>query len=285
MSLHTTFKIGGPADVFIKIRTVAELKDAVRMLRQEAIPYFVLGGGANILVADKGIRGVVLDISALSGIRQKGSLLEAGAGVSIDILCEDALARGLGGLENFYGMPGTLGGAIYMNARCYERDISETIAQMVALAPDGTMPTIGHDPSHWSYKHSPFQKGEAYEGWIIIGAALAMHPGDPKIIARTMRTRKLDRTAKGHYRFPSAGSMFKNNRDFGAPTGAILDSLGLKGFRIGDAGISPWHANIFINHGSASAGDMRRLIETARQRTFETFGYRLEPEVLFVGEF
>jgi UDP-N-acetylmuramate dehydrogenase len=303
MSAHTTFRIGGPADVFIRISTRAELSSALRSFRDEGIPVFTLGGGANILVGDKGIRGAVLDLSGLAGARRSGAgiiadtgmVADAGlfadadmiadAGISIDSLCENALALGLGGLENFYGMPGSLGGALYMNARCYEKDISEIVGGIIAISPQSEIREIHAMPSQWAYKKSPFQPGGGYEEWIIAGATLKLHEGEPAAIAGMMRSRKIDRTMKGHYLLPSAGSVFKNNRGFGKPTGAILDSLGMKGMRIGDAAVSSWHANIFVNLGSAKAGDMKALIETAMEKAFSAFGFRLEPEVLFVGEF
>ena len=285
MSAHTTFRIGGPADIFIKISTRAELTAATRILRERKIPLFILGGGANILVGDKGIRGVVLDLSGLAEARQTGSGMTAGAGLSIDSLCENALALGLGGLENFYGMPGSLGGAIYMNARCYEKDISEILGDIVAISPAGDTRCIPASACRWAYKKSPFQPGGNHEGWAIAGASLNLHAGKPEEIAGVMRSRKLDRRAKGHYLLPSAGSIFKNNRDFGKPTGSILDGLGLKGMRIGDAAVSTWHANIFVNRGNATALDMRALIETAMEKAFSAYGFRLEPEVLFVGDF
>lgn len=291
MSAHTTFRIGGPADIFVKISTRTELSLALTSFRDGGIPLFILGGGANVLVGDKGIRGAVLDLSGLAEARRSdaglaaGAGMVAGAGISIDSLCENALALGLGDLENFYGMPGSLGGAIYMNARCYEKDFREIVGDIAAISPQGEISEIGISPSHWAYKKSPFQPGGYYEGWVIAGARLRLQPGVPETIAGVMRSRKLDRTAKGHYLLPSAGSVFKNNRGFGKPTGAILDSLGLKGMRIGDAAVSTWHANIFVNLGGAKACDMRALIETAMEKAFSAYGFRLEPEVLFVGEF
>jgi len=285
MSSHTTFKIGGPADLFIRISTRTELAAALRSLREQKIPLFILGGGANILVGDRGIRGVVLDLSGLAEARRTVSGLTAGAGLSIDSLCENALALGLGGLENFYGMPGSLGGAIYMNARCYEKDISEILGDIAAVSPAGDSRSLPASSCRWAYKKSTFQPGGDYEGWTIAGASLNLHAGEPETIAGVMRSRRLDRRAKGHYLLPSAGSIFKNNRDFGKPTGSILDGLGLKGMRIGDAAVSTWHANIFVNLGKATARDMRALIEIAMEKAFSAYGFRLEPEVLFVGDF
>ncbi|MDX9783316.1 MAG: UDP-N-acetylmuramate dehydrogenase [Spirochaetia bacterium] len=298
MAPYTSFKIGGPADWYFRPSSESELAAVLQALREAQEPCFFLGGGANILVGDRGIRGWVIDLSGLSdsspvAFRPGGfeastdrtSTLRAQAGISIDRLCEEALARGLSGLENFYGMPGSLGGAVYMNARCYEEDISSILGRLFVLSPEGEGKILDSSKLPWSYKRSAFQPGEPYAGWIVTAAELSLHPGDPPSSAAVMRGRRQDRIAKGHYCYPSAGSMFKNNRSFGKPTGAILDSLGFKGRRIGDAAVSPWHANIFVNMGRASAKDMRLLIESAKNDAFRAYGFTLEPEVLFVGEF
>jgi UDP-N-acetylmuramate dehydrogenase len=298
MALHTSFKIGGAADYFLSPSSELELAGIVRALREAGEPSFFLGGGANILVGDQGIRGWVIDLTKLSGCRpgspsQRGAegssgqsvSLYAQAGISIDRLCEEALARGLEGIENFYGMPGSLGGAVYMNARCYEEDISAILGTLRILSPEGEVKTLDVSALPWSYKRSAFQPGESLAGWIVTAAELRLGGGNAPSTASVMRGRRLDRISKGHYRYPSAGSMFKNNRSFGKPTGAILDSLGYKGRRKGDAAVSPWHANIFVNLGKASAKDMRSLIESAQTAAREAYGFNLEPEVLFVGDF
>ncbi|HOI22786.1 UDP-N-acetylenolpyruvoylglucosamine reductase [bioreactor metagenome] len=298
MSLHTSFKIGGPADYYLRLSSESELAALVKTLRDAGEPFFVLGGGANLLVGDKGIRGWVLDLSKLSDCRLESpfSVKEGGrcegevslyaqAGISIDRLCEEALALGLQGIENFYGMPGSLGGAVYMNARCYEDDIATILGILKIISPAGEAKNLDSSTLPWSYKRSAFQPGAIYDGWIVTAAELKLRCGEAPRIASVMRDRKMDRVSKGHYRYPSAGSMFKNNRSFGKPTGAILDSLAFKGRRLGDAAVSPWHANIFVNMGRASAKDMRRLIESAQEAALRTYGFSLEPEVLFVGEF
>lgn len=286
MSSHTTFKIGGPADLFCTPATEADLVAAAAAARSEDIPCFILGGGANILVGDRGIRGLVLDTGSLAGICVSGApgVLRAGAGLGMDSLCVEALARGLSGLQDFFGMPGTLGGAIYMNARCYDAEMARLVSSVRHAGDDGTVSEYVSDPSDWAYKRSPFQPGEPLEGRIILSAELSLREGDAPAVAATMRERRNDRESKGHYRLPSAGSVFKNNRAFGRPTGAILDSLGLRGARIGDAAVSDWHANIFVNLGAATAADMGALIALAADRARDALGLELEPEVLFVGE-
>jgi len=285
MSRHTTFQIGGPADIFLTVASLNELSSALSFFRGRGIPCFVLGGGSNLLVGDRGIRGAVLDLSGMRGCARIGTVIKAQAGCSVEALCEEALAGGLGGLEDFYGLPGTAGGAIFMNARCYERDFSASVNTITAMSPEGIIRTIPTAELRWAYKKSLFQPGEALDGWIILSADFQLAPADAGTVASIMRMRKTDRMMKGHYRYPSAGSLFKNNRAFGKPTGAILESLGLKGYRIGDAGIATFHANIFINYGKASARDMLTLIQTARDKARQKLGIELEPEVLMVGEF
>lgn len=296
MALHTTFRIGGPADLYLRPRTIQALAEVIRVLSGEQIPRILLGGGANVLVGDRGIRGAVIDTALLVSVRvgrtvsealdeQGLSLLEAQCGVSVGTLCEEALIRGLSGLEPFYGMPGSVGGAVYMNARCYEEDISAHLASLTAISPQGSIVRLDPASLWWEYKRSPFQPQGAHAGWTVASAAFRLESGDMRAIACRMREKIADRMRKHHFDFPSAGSVFKNNRAFGKPTGKLLDELGLRGFRIGDAMVSPWHANIFINAGNARACDMRRLIEFVQNEARAKLGLLLEPEILFLGEF
>jgi len=320
MSSHTSFCIGGPAEAFASPRDAESAAALLAAARAEGIPLFVLGGGANILVGDRGIRGIVMDTGGLRSTRverpEDGALaaggpadaadgavaardetiLIAGAGLSIDELCLEALARGLGGLEDFFGMPGTVGGAAYMNARCYEREMSQVLSWIASYAAGRVerrpvrAPDAAAAPGApgWAYKTSPYQEGGAASGELILEAAFRLTRLDDAGAARAaaaMRGRRADREAKGHYRLPSAGSVFKNDRRLGAPTGKLLDGLGLRGRSIGGAMVSPWHANIFVNSGGATAADMRALIELARSEARLKLGAELECEVLMVGEF
>ncbi len=291
MTRHTTFRIGGPADLFLRPRTLKSLAEVIGTLSQHAVPWIVIGGGANILVGDRGIRGAVIDTSLLASVwieqgeSHKTQFLVAECGSSINALCEEALIAGLTGLEAFYGMPGTVGGAVFMNARCYEEDISSHLFSLTAISPIGTMDRIDPSMLSWAYKISPFQTGGTHAGWTVATAVFLLHSSDHNQIACRMREKVVDRFSKHHFDHPSAGSVFKNNRAFGKPTGKILDELGLRGYRIGDAMISPWHANIFINAGHARARDMKALIEFAQNEALSRMGFQLEPEILFLGEF
>lgn len=291
MAAHTSFAIGGPADALVRPRDPGSAAVLLAGARAEGIPLFLLGAGANILVGDRGIRGIVLDSFALRAVAPggpgpgRGKVLVAEAGLPMDELCLEALARGLGGLESFAGMPGSVGGSVFMNARCYERELSELLLWVEALLADGRTERIAMRREEWGYKRSPFMPGGSCSGAFILRAAFGLEPADPPALACVMRGRRADREAKGHYRLPSAGSVFKNDRSLGRPTGKLLDELGLRGRRIGGAMVSPWHANIFVNAGGASAADMMALVELAMGEANRAFEARLENEVIFVGEF
>lgn len=310
MKNHTTFRIGGPADLYLQPRSLGALAGLLARLKEAHMPIFLLGGGANILVGDRGIRGAVIDTALLSTMRIEASsqgpispdpgcgsgliglqhpsavvLLRAECGAQVSALCEEALARGLSGLENFYGMPGSVGGAVYMNARCYEEDISAHIDAIEYLDARGDDHLEPASSLPWAYKRSPFMPRGPLSSSIVDAATFRLRPDDPLRIAARMRDRLADRMRKHHFDAPSAGSMFKNNRDFGKPTGRILHELGMRGYRVGDAAISRWHANIFVNLGNATAKDMRAVISHAQAVTLAATGLRLESEVLFVGEF
>ncbi|MDR0732270.1 MAG: UDP-N-acetylmuramate dehydrogenase [Treponema sp.] len=286
MSAHTTFRVGGPADLWL--RPGGELFPLFAGLlltraREAGFPVFILGGGANLVVSDRGIRGIVLDTGAWTGIEQEAGGLYVRSGTSIDEITGYGAARGLSGLEFLAGLPGSLGGAVWMNARCYEKSLSDILTETEVLGVKGETAErrrVSRYPGDFSYKRSPFQGQDK----LILGARLSVSRGDPEKIRREMGEYREDRERKGHYRYPSAGSVFKNNRDFGSSTGQIIDELGLRGLRLGGARIAPWHGNIIINTGNASAADIRSLSDLAAARVKAERGLELEREILFVGE-
>jgi UDP-N-acetylmuramate dehydrogenase len=282
MSEHTSFGIGGPADLYAVPQDVAELLALLRFAEAEGLPHFILGGGANILVADAGIRGMVIDMRAFAEIEREGTSLSVGAGTAISAAAEAAAAEGLSGLEFIYRMPGSTGGALWMNARCYGSSIVDVTERVDYL--DRSYRHLSLDPSAgevgFSYKFSPFQ----HNGGIILRARFRLQVGEAEAIRRRMEEVAADRYRKGHFSYPSAGSVFKNNRAFGSPTGKILDQLGLRGLRHGGAQIAPFHGNIIINLGNATAEDVRALVERARSEAYEQRGLILEPEIRFIGE-
>jgi UDP-N-acetylmuramate dehydrogenase len=282
MCRHTSFQIGGPADIYLRVRDEEELERVFAFVLREGLPYFVLGEGANILVSDRGIRGIVLDLADLNNCRfeAEGPLLIAGAGADMSRACEQARDNGLAGLEFAYSMPGSVGGSIYMNARCYGSSMSDRLAYVDFLDEKALRRRLIVNGEDFGYKRSPFQKRSS----VILAGAFRLTRGERGLIDAQMQSYKADREQKGHFRFPCAGSVFKNNRDFGRPTGSIVDSLGLKGTRIGDAEISEFHANIIINRGKARAGEVLELIRLIEERVRQAFGFNLEREILLVGE-
>jgi UDP-N-acetylmuramate dehydrogenase len=285
MSRHTTFRIGGPADLFVQPEDPGEAAALFSLLAREGIPCFLLGGGANILVEDRGIRGAVMDLSALRGCRplegpEGEKRLEFLAGTPVSAACEEARRRGLRGLEFLYAMPGSMGGAVWMNARCYSRSISDALAEVEVADDRGGRCVYQPRQGEFGYKQSPFQRMKR----LILKASFRLQPGDPAGIEREMMANRADRESKGHFLWPCAGSVWKNNRAFGEPTGRVLDSLGLKGLRVGDASVSDRHANIIVNLGQATAGQVKELMERVEGLVLRRLGFRLEREILLVGE-
>lgn len=290
MSLHTTFRTGGPADLYVIPGTREELAAIVRFAAGEGLPVFTLGGGANLLVSDRGIRGVVIEMSRFASVStlkapdadgaDSAMLFTAGAGLPVSDAAEIASAMGLRGIENFYAMPGSVGGAVYMNARCYDRSVSDTLVSTAVMDERGSTRTEPVREGEFAYKRSPFQGKRL----ILLEAVFRLTPGDPAELKRIMEGYRTDREAKGHFAAPSAGSVFKNDRAFGAPTGVIIDRLGLRGATCGGAKLSDRHANIIVNTGGASSDEILRLIERLEREVFEATGFRLEREVMLVGD-
>jgi UDP-N-acetylmuramate dehydrogenase len=280
LSGHTSFRIGGPADLFIVPQTLEEAALIATLCARESVPCHVLGGGTNILVSDKGVRGVVIDLTLLSGLQAEGTLVTAFGGTPVSALAEFALSKGLAGMEFAYALPGSVGGAVWMNARCYEREVSDVLEFVDYLDADIGQRRLPMRRDEWEYKVSPFQGMRG----VILQAGFRLAPGDPRRLEDLMQEHRQDREKKGHFLFPCAGSVFKNNRAFGAPTGVIVDSLGLKGRRIGGAQVAPFHGNIIVNTGGATARDVLALIELVEDEVRRRRGFQLEREVLLVGE-
>jgi UDP-N-acetylmuramate dehydrogenase len=254
------------------------------LLREDGIPAFILGAGANILVSDLGIRGAVIDTGGLQGCTVErtadGAVIEALAGTAMSRVSALAAEQGFSGLEFIYSMPGSVGGSVWMNARCYDRSISEALLRVRYAEPSGRIDEMDADPRRFGYKRSPFQSTP----YLILSAAFALVAGDDKVVRERMESIEADRKSKGHFLYPCAGSIFKNDRAFGAPSGKLIDSLGLKGRCVGDACISELHGNIIVNRGHATAEEVIQLIRTVETEVFRAYGHRLEREILLVGQ-
>jgi UDP-N-acetylmuramate dehydrogenase len=289
MAELSSFKAGGPADCWVQPGGEGFPAFAAALIaaaRAADVPVFILGGGANILAADSGIRGIVLDTGGwmgLTGQPQQEGILRLRAGTTLDAAAEIAALAGLSGLEFLAGMPGSIGGAVWMNARCYGREIADVLVETEAVDFSGSKPRYVQLPAvktEFGYKRSPFQGRDT----LILSASFRLTPGKTPDIRATMDAHRADREAKGHYCYPSAGSVFKNNPDFGKPTGKIIDELGLCGLQKGGAQVAPWHGNIIVNSGGATASDIRALVDEVAARVKAAAGLTLEPEILFVGD-
>ncbi len=284
MRFHTSFRIGGPADIFAIPADVKDLIEILKLCEELSIPYFILGEGANILVADRGIRGTVIDLGKLKGIEISGTSIRALSGTPISDVSQAARDFSLTGMEFIYAMPGSTGGAVWMNARCYGKSVSEVLdsVEYIEISPEGEVKSKTEKirKEDFGYKTSPFQGKKQ----IITGTTFSLSPGKKENITEEMERIKEDREKKGHFLYPCAGSVFKNNRAFGLPTGKIIERTGLKGYSVGDAQIATFHANIIINRGNASATEVLKLIELTEKKVFEKFGFKLEREILLVGE-
>jgi UDP-N-acetylmuramate dehydrogenase len=280
LSNHTTFRIGGPADAMVFPSTVSDVMTIRDLARRESVPLFILGRGANLLVADRGIRGLVLNMTSLGKWSHQERIFRAQAGLDVSAAAEAGRLEGFSCLEFLNAMPSTIGGAVFMNARCYGAEIADVIAEVLVLDENNQERLIPFRKEEWSYKLSPFQNRD----WIIVEARFRTTPATSAVIGRVMKTNAADREAKGHFRLPCAGSVFKNNHTFGAPSGVIIDRLGLKGLRRGQAAVSDWHANIIVNEGGATAADLRNLIFEVKEKVVQSTGFVLEEEVIYAGD-
>lgn len=286
---YTTFRIGGPADLLFEASTADELAHAITAARDLGIPYFVLGLGANILVGDKGFRGLVIrNVASHHEFLDDGRLwVESGAVVK-DII-QEAVARGWSGLEHYVGIPSSIGGAIWQNLHFLspapERErtmfIAEVFESCEILSEEGERKTVGPDYVKFGYDDTVFH----HRRDVVLAATFRLAPGDRAVMHRVMQENLSWRGSRHPWLdwHPSAGSIFKKIEGIGA--GRLIDQCGLKGFRHGDAQISHIHANILVNLGGATAADVRGLIAIAQKAVVEKFGHHLEPEIGFIGEF
>jgi UDP-N-acetylmuramate dehydrogenase len=286
LSKHATFKVGGPAAAWVQpdADTFIAYAAALRYCAQnDGVALFILGGGANVVFSDAGFPGVVLDTGGWSGAEWGQTPVGTDtvvfrAGTSVDDAVEETARNGFSGLEFLAGMPGTIGGAVFMNARCYEKSISDCLLATSILDEAQEKVSVTFRAADFGYKKSPFQNRRV----LILAAQFAVRKRDSVLTREEIDAHRTDREHKGHYRFPSAGSVFKNDHAFGKPTGKIIDELGLRGFTHGGAQIAPFHGNIIINTGNATAADIRFLVDAMREKVQGSFGLDLEPEIIFV---
>ena len=277
MARHTTFKVGGPATLMALPGTEEELLVTVRTALEEGITPLFVGNGSNLLVDDAGLDALVVKTAPrVSRVEVRENTLRAGAGISLAQLASEAADHGLTGLEFAHGIPGSLGGAVVMNAGAYGGELCQVISQVRALDSRGQVRELAGDACDFSYRHSRFSAG----GWLILSATVELAPGDPAAIRGRMEELMARRKAKQPLEYPSAGSMFK--RPPGHFAAALIDQCGLKGLTVGGAQVSEKHAGFVINIGSATCRDILDLMDQVRERVFRETGVELEPEVKYV---
>ena len=279
MSNHTSFRIGGPADLFVIPRTAPEVRKVLVACDKADVPVHILGRGSNLLVADSGLRGVVVQIAGnLSEINigEKGFIV-ADAGVTNSKLAAVACSNSLSGYEFAAGIPGTIGGAAIMNAGAYDGEFKQVASGLVCLTPDRELIGVSAEEARWGYRTSMMQDA----GYTVLSVTLQLHEGDQDEIQARMDELAKRRSDKQPLDIPSAGSTFK--RPPGQFAGKLIQDAGMQGFRIGGAEVSTKHAGFVVNIGDATASDVRAVIDAVKQRVLQEFGVELEPEVRMWG--
>ncbi|MFA6937639.1 MAG: UDP-N-acetylenolpyruvoylglucosamine reductase [Treponema sp.] len=350
MKNHTTMKVGGSAALFAEPSTVMAAAEVFALCSESGVPVFKVGGGSNLIVSDEGFEGAVVSTEKIKGICFKKSeedsclklldssvrdlaiklnlaprkvFVECSSGVKMNEVSDFCAKYGITGMEKFAGLPGTVGGACYMNARCFEKSISEVISSVEYLdlsnldeikaclkkysssenvksgdvkkiEEDSIVKSYNMNDNDWGYKHSPFmQKNSLVSKVVFSCVALSQNIFDrtsaalPEIQMLIKKQNDIyiqTRIAKGHFKAPSAGSVFKNNHEAGKPSGVLIDEAGLKGTVMGGAQVAPWHGNFIINNGNATAKDIYNLVNLVQRKVKEDTGFTLEPEVVFCGK-
>lgn len=278
---YTTFRVGGPADLFITVPDGEAAKELLCACRDSDTPWLLLGNGSNLLIGDEGVRGVTWRFdphTAVCRLCDDGETVTCGAGTTLTALCHFARANSLSGLEFAFGIPGTVGGAVFMNAGAYDGQIADVVKGATLLTSAGELKTVTAEELALSYRHSRCME----TGDIVVDVTLQLKKGDPDAITARMQELMDRRRDKQPLNYPSAGSFFK--RPTGYFAGALVEQCGLKGFRVGGAMVSEKHAGFVVNAGGATAKDITDLAREVVRIVFEKTGVTLEPEVRYVGE-
>ncbi|KUO72050.1 MAG: UDP-N-acetylenolpyruvoylglucosamine reductase [Clostridia bacterium BRH_c25] len=280
MKNHTSFKLGGPADIFIEPENRLELANAIRVLGENTVPYYIMGNGSNLLVSDKGLRGAVIKIGEKFGnITIDENKIITESGVLLSTLSRMAAKRSLAGMEFASGIPGSLGGAVAMNAGAYGGEMKDIVEWVEVLDQDLELVRLQSSEMEFGYRKSVVEPRK----YIVIRCCLRLEKGNPDDIGRIMADLAEKRKTKQPLHLPSAGSTFK--RPEGCFAGKLIEDAGLRGFSIGGAQVSPLHCGFVVNNGKATAQDVYDLIKHVQKIVFEKFDVRLEPEVRILGEF
>lgn len=299
----STFKVGGTARLFITPQTPEQLESTISAVRSAELPYFVTGGASNVVYPDGSYEGAIISTQSIKEIifdsdetasdDANSALVTCQCGVPMAAFVDFCTRKNLSGAEQFAGLPGTVGGAVYMNARCFDRSISDILYSTTHIEFQNQKARFIEKPfnsAEWDYKKSPFQavadntSSDSAQRYITQATFLLTRaPAEEHDrIVTDCKKYIAERVDKGHFKYPSAGSVFKNNHAFGAPSGKLIDECGLKGLTAGGAQIAPFHGNFIINTGNASAADIRTLVSQAQKAVKEKFGFDLEPEIIFI---
>ena len=279
MAKHTSFRIGGPADVLAQPADEAELAALLKRAGEHAVPVTLVGNGSNLLVRDKGIRGLVIKLSNLfSSITVDGNVMTFGSGISLAMASKKAASLSLSGMEFAVGIPGTIGGAVYMNAGAYDGEMAKVVTCVRVMDMQGKISELQASELDFAYRHTALQNS----GLIVTSVTVSLQPGEAESIKAKMDDFSQRRIAKQPVELPSAGSMFK--RPVGYFAGTLIEQTGLKGYTVGGAQVSTKHAGFVVNVGGATAKDVLQLISDVQARVLAAQGVQLEPEVLVLGE-
>ena len=280
MKNHTTFRIGGPAACFVRPQDAGQVERILHICRENEVPWFILGNGSNLLVSDRGFDGVIIQIYRnMSRIQVSGHHMTVQAGALLSAVAKQALREGLSGLEFASGIPGTVGGAVVMNAGAYGGEMKDVVESVTVLDEEGAVRKLAREELQMGYRTSLVKK----KGYTVLEAVLKLNDGDPAAISARMEELKEQRVSKQPLVGPSAGSTF--TRPEGYFAGKLIMDSGLRGFRVGGAQISEKHCGFVINTGDATAEDVVRLIRQVQDIVYEKFHVKLEPEVRFLGIF
>lgn len=278
MAKHTTFQIGGPAQVFVTPKTVEEIQQIVQLCNANEVPFFVLGNGSNLLVSDRGMDGVVIQLyHNFSDFQIEKNIVTAKAGAMLAAIGNAAGKAELTGFEFAAGIPGTLGGAVVMNAGAYGGEMKDIIKKVLLMDLDGNIFEKSCEEMDFGYRHSIVEEAH----YIVLGAVLELAEGDRDAIRSRMKELSEARREKQPLEFPSAGSTFKRPEGYFA--GKLIMDANLRGYRVGGAQISEKHCGFVVNRGGATAADVQKLIKDVQDKVYDTFQVRLEPEVKLVG--
>lgn len=280
MDRHTTFRIGGAADYFLIPESYEEIREILKICKEEELPYFILGNGSNLLVSDRGYRGVIIQMFRnMSGLTVDGTKIRAASGALLSSIAVAAKNASLTGFEFAGGIPGTLGGAVVMNAGAYGGEMKDVLQEVTVMDQEGRILTLKAEELQMGYRTSIVKSA----GYLVLEAVIGLSEGDQEQIKERMKELIEQRTSKQPLEYPSAGSTFKRPEGYFA--GKLIMDSGLRGYRVGGAQVSEKHCGFVINTGGATATDVRTLMQNVSDIVQEKFGVALEPEVKFLGEF